>query len=35
LILGTWGGGRNHMASIEADGAKTMTCKLPKAMLFD
>jgi hypothetical protein len=23
------------MASIEADNAKTVTCKLPKAMVFD
>jgi hypothetical protein len=35
LILGTWGGGCDHMASIEADGAETVTCKLPKTMVFD
>ena len=31
--VGTWGGGKDHMASIEEEGAKTVTCKLPKAML--
>ncbi len=35
LILGTWSGGPDHMASIEADGAKSVTYKLPKAMVFD
>jgi len=30
---GTWGGGRDHQESIKHQGAKTTTCKLPKAML--
>jgi len=30
---GTWGGGRDHQESIKQLGAKTTTCKLPKAML--
>jgi len=30
---GTWGGGADHQESLQKQGAKTTTCKLPKAML--
>lgn len=30
---GTWGGGKDHHDSIRKEGARTVTCKLPKQML--